>query len=53
MELENIILSMVTQNNKKNAWYVLILKWILAKKYRIEPTDSNKLTRRKVQVRIL
>ena len=31
-ELENIILSKVTQTQKEHAWYVLTNKWILAKK---------------------
>jgi hypothetical protein len=36
MELENIILSEVTQTPKGHAWHVLTNKWILAKKmYRI------------------
>ena len=29
-ELENIILSEVTQTQKEHAWYVLTNKWILA-----------------------
>jgi hypothetical protein len=32
MELENIILSEVTQTLKGHAWYVLTNKWILEKK---------------------
>jgi hypothetical protein len=35
MELENIILSEVTQSQKKHTWYVLTAKWILAQKFRI------------------
>ena len=46
MELENVILSEVTQTQKSvYACYVLIEKWILAKKYRmfrIQPTDCKK-----------
>ena len=41
IELENIILSEVTQT-QKNTWYVLINKWILTQKLRmhmIQPTD--------------
>jgi len=30
IELENIILSEVTQSQKKHTWYALIDKWILA-----------------------
>ena len=44
MELENIILSEVTQSQRnKQTRYVLTDKWILAKKYRIT-TDPKKLS---------
>ena len=35
MELENIILSEVTQSQKKHTWYAFIDKWILAQKFGI------------------
>jgi hypothetical protein len=35
IELENIILSEITQDPKGQAWYACTDKWILAKKYRI------------------
>jgi hypothetical protein len=35
MELENIILSEVTQTPKDMAWYMLTNMWILAVKYRV------------------
>jgi hypothetical protein len=45
MELENIILSEVTQSDPKgHSWYVLTNKWILAKnKYRIPKIESIEL----------
>jgi hypothetical protein len=45
-ELENIILSEVTQSQKKHTWYALSDKWILAPKFRIPKmqfTDHMKL----------
>ena len=44
MELENIILSEVTQTPKEicmNIWYVLTDKWILPKKFRISMKNSQ------------
>ena len=35
MELENIILSEVTQSQKEHTWYTLTEKWILAQKHGI------------------
>ena len=35
MELENIILSEVTQSQKEHTWYAFTDKWILAQKLRI------------------
>jgi hypothetical protein len=33
MELENIILSEVTQSQKTHTWYALSYKWILLSEY--------------------
>ena len=33
MELENIILSEVTQSQKNHTWYVLTVKWVLGKEH--------------------
>ena len=44
MEIENIILSEVTQTPKEicmNIWYVLTDKWILPKKFRISMKNSQ------------
>jgi hypothetical protein len=38
MELENIILSKVTQTQKDMQWYILTYKWMLATKYRYHVT---------------
>lgn len=35
IELENIMLSELTQTPKRQAWYTLTYKWILAINYRI------------------
>ena len=48
MELENVILSEVTQSHtqKKNTWYILTNKWILGKNIgipMIQLTDYTKL----------
>jgi hypothetical protein len=47
MELENIILSEVTQTQKRHAWYVFTNKWILGppppKKFRITKIQSTEL----------
>ena len=45
-ELDNIILSEVTQSQKEHTWYILTDKWILAQKLRIPKiqfTDHMKL----------
>ena len=52
MELENIILSEVTQNTKAHTWYALTDKWILAQKLRIPKiqfTDHMKLKKKEDQ----
>jgi hypothetical protein len=33
MNLENIILSEVTQSQKNHTWYVLTVKWVLGKEH--------------------
>jgi len=46
IELENIILSEVTQSQKNTTWYALTDKWILAQKLelpKIQSTDHMKL----------
>ena len=45
MELENIILSEVTQTQKNHIWYILTNKWILIKKekYRTPKIQSTEL----------
>ena len=48
-ELENIILSVVSQSPKRHAWYVLTDEQILAKKYKmlmIHPTVPKKLNKK-------
>jgi hypothetical protein len=49
MELENIILSWGNSDPERHTWYILILKYTLAIKYRttmLQSKDPNKLTRR-------
>jgi hypothetical protein len=49
MELEDIVLSEVTQTHKGHVRYVLTDKWILAKKYRMpmmHPTDPKNLNKK-------
>jgi hypothetical protein len=51
MELENIILSEVTQS-QKNTWYAFTDKWILAQKFcipKMQFTDYMKLKKKKDQ----
>ena len=55
MELENIILSEVTEIQKRHAWYVLTNKWIQKRKkekkkerkdpYRMQKTQSTEFKR--------
>jgi hypothetical protein len=35
MELENTLLSEVTQSQKSHVWYVITYKWVLTIKYKI------------------
>jgi hypothetical protein len=52
MELENIILSEVTQTQKNHTWYVFTDKWILAQKLRIptiQPTNYMELKKKEDQ----
>jgi hypothetical protein len=52
MELENIILSEVTQSTKEHAWYALTDKWILAQELaipKIQFTDHMKLKKKEDQ----
>jgi hypothetical protein len=53
MELENVILSEVTQVTKKHTLYVLTDKWILGKKLRIlmiQLTEHMKLRKKEDQI---
>ena len=52
MELENIILSEVTQSQIKHSWYVLTDKWILAQMLRlpkIQFTDHMRVNKKEDQ----
>jgi hypothetical protein len=52
IELDNIILSEVTQITKEHTWYILSDKWILAQNFRILKilfTDHIKLKMKEVQ----
>ena len=48
-QLENIILSEVTQSQKEHTWYALTNKWILAQKFgipKVQFTDHMKLKKK-------
>lgn len=47
MELENTLLSEVTQSQKSHVWYVITYKWVLTIKYRmrmLHSTDPQPIT---------
>ena len=53
IELENIILSEVTYSQKKNTWYALTDKWLLAQTFqitRIQVTDHVKLNKKEDEI---
>ena len=43
MDMEDVILSEVTQSQKKHTWYALTDKWILAQNLRILLRKGNKI----------